>query len=159
MKIPKILPELWKKNRKIVYKVVRKPDPKRNLRGRRLSGIISDSTFEVIYPINGWAEGLDGTKLMAFETVDSARQFAGGHYRREGTEIWRAQAEEVTTCVRLRMGGANGKLKEQVFNFWQRAEWWRFLSDRSLCGPRAPRGSVACKRIKLLTKVANPKRR
>jgi hypothetical protein len=96
--------------------------------------------WRVVYTPGEWTETKNGSLILAFsaDSLEHARRFMA---RNDGHSLWKCEAEDVQPCEYL----ASPYLSH-VSRFWERG-----VEDENRIVP--PRGTVTCKRIKLVTKL------
>jgi hypothetical protein len=96
--------------------------------------------WRVVYQPGEWVEGKNNSLILAFnvDSLEHARRFMS---RNAGHSLWKCEAEDVQPCEYL----ASPYLS-YVSRFWERG-----VEDENRIVP--PRGTVTCKRIKLVTKL------
>lgn len=131
---------------KTYYKVVRNSP---YASGGKVSCIVVGTRLCCDYSTEKWTKGINGTPVLAFSTLGSARTFVSDC---TGQEIWEAKVRRPRKISKLGYwpGGLSALL------FWPSIQGKRWHSlDNSYLGPAdAPPDTVACDAIKLVKKVS-----
>jgi len=134
--------------RQIVYKVVRVAGDK------RLSAV-TNGVWQVEYTPGKFVRPPKGTKLLAFQSRESAldfTRFIAKIQRDDVFEIWKCDARHPQTVHNVPGCGHVNAFME----FWRQFKRGKLFSTHSItkmCLFMAPPGTVACSALKLLERV------